>query len=68
MPTVTAGAELALKQGPTPAVNVYIDGRRAGAASFEDWRAAELASLELTDELSRVIRTVVVEFLRKHQQ
>lgn len=60
MPTITAGAELTLAQGPLPKVTVFIDGKRAASVGpFQDWRTAERVALELTDSLSHVIRTTV---------
>jgi hypothetical protein len=64
MPTVSATAELAVSQGGQPRVNIYVDGHRAGSAGpFPDWYAAEAAMLTLTDDLNRVIRTTMRNWL-----
>jgi hypothetical protein len=61
MPAVTVSAELMPKQ--VPSVVVYIDGHRAGALEFHDWNMAYAAALSLSDDMGRVIRATLRNWL-----
>ena len=68
MPTVTVSAELVPVQGPAPSVVIYIDGQRAGAVKFTDWRLAHAAAQTLNDDMGRVIRATLRNWLETQQQ